>query len=129
VHQRWFSRRALTLHAVVIVLIPAFLAACIWQVNRALGGNGLSWAYVFEWPFFALYAVYLWWKLIHDIPLDDKTSPVVNDGSLQTKIDTEAPTPTAVALPEAADDEDGELAAYNRYLSELDAQGDQRHWR
>jgi hypothetical protein len=31
-----------------------------------LGGNGLSWAYVFEWPAFAVYAVYMWWRLIHD---------------------------------------------------------------
>ncbi len=127
-HQRWFSRRALTLHAVVIVLIPAFLAACIWQVNRALGGNGLSWAYVFEWPFFALYAIYLWWKLIHDIPLEKTPTDFIEDDGRTTKSETLDST-AATTPPEAVDAEDGELAAYNRYLAELDAQGDQRRWR
>ena len=26
----------------------------------------MSWAYVFEWPAFAIYAIYMWWQLIHD---------------------------------------------------------------
>ena len=30
---------------------------------RARSGNTLSWAYVFEWPLFAGYAVYMWRKL------------------------------------------------------------------
>ncbi len=62
----WFSRRALKLHAVILILVPAFMALCIWQVTRALGGNSLSWAYVFEWPIFAGYAVYMWWRLVHE---------------------------------------------------------------
>jgi hypothetical protein len=49
----WFSRRAIALHVVIIVVVPTFLGLCAWQVDRALSGNGLSWAYVFEWPFFA----------------------------------------------------------------------------
>ena len=62
----WFSRRALTLHAVILVVVPAFMALCFWQIHRAPGGNELSWAYVFEWPFFAGYAVYMWWRLLHE---------------------------------------------------------------
>ena len=31
-----------------------------WQLHRALGGNGLSWAYTFEWPLFAGFAVVFW---------------------------------------------------------------------
>jgi hypothetical protein len=34
-------------------------------VKRALGGNELSWAYVFEWPLFAVFAVYMWWTVLH----------------------------------------------------------------
>jgi hypothetical protein len=64
----WFSRRALTLHAIIIVIVPTFAALCIWQVHRALDGNSLSWAYVFEWPFFAGYAVYMWWRFVHENP-------------------------------------------------------------
>lgn len=54
------------LHLVAIVVVPGFLALAWWQLDRALGGNGLSWAYVFEWPFFAGYAVFVWWRLVHD---------------------------------------------------------------
>ena len=66
----WFSRRAVGLHVLIIVIVPVFAALCVWQVHRALGGNDLSWAYVFEWPFFAGYAIYMWWRFIHEAPLD-----------------------------------------------------------
>ena len=48
-----FSRRAVGLHALIVVIVPVFAALCVWQVRRALGGSDLSWACVFEWPFFA----------------------------------------------------------------------------
>lgn len=65
--------RAVVLHLTILVVVPLFAALCDWQVHRALSGNGLSWAYVFEWPFFAGYAVYLWWKLLHE--------PAASEGS------------------------------------------------
>lgn len=63
--QTWFSPRALLLHLAVVVVAGACLVLAWWQWLRATGGNGLSWAYVFEWPFFAGVAVYVWWDLIH----------------------------------------------------------------
>lgn len=36
------------------------------ELSRALNGNTLSWAYVFEWPLFALYALYMWRRLLRD---------------------------------------------------------------
>ncbi len=62
----WFSRRAVKLHVVILIVVPAFLALCLWQVSRALNGNSLSWAYVFEWPLFAAYAIYMWWRFVHE---------------------------------------------------------------
>ena len=87
----------------IIVIVPTFIGLCFWQINRALGGNGLSWAYVFEWPFFAGYAVYMWWRFVHESP----------DGN------TPSPAPSS-ADPVAAAAEAEELAAYNRYLADLD---------
>jgi hypothetical protein len=43
-----------------IICIPAFII----EVFRALGGNDLSWAYVFEWPLLGIYAIYMWRKLL-----------------------------------------------------------------
>ncbi|HEX3333213.1 MAG TPA: hypothetical protein VHS57_02670 [Acidimicrobiales bacterium] len=106
----WLSPRALKLHAVILVVVPGFMALCIWQLSRALGGNTLSWAYVFEWPLFAAYAVYMWWRILHEAP---DTEPV----------EAHEPTaPAATATPaESArqEKEDEELAAYNAYLAEL----------
>ena len=62
----YLSRRCLLLHATLLVLLPAFAWLTDWQLHRAEGGNSLSWAYVFLWPCFAVYAVYTWWNLVHD---------------------------------------------------------------
>ncbi len=68
VRQRWFSRRALTLHLEVLIVAPACLAAGWWQATRALAGNELSWVYSVEWPIFAIIAVGAWWLLVHEDP-------------------------------------------------------------
>src|SRR5262245_27860817 len=44
------------------------LALGWWQLQRALGGHTRSWAYTAQWPAFAAYVGYLWWKLVHDLP-------------------------------------------------------------
>ena len=44
----------------------ALCATAFWfEIGRAEGGNSLSWAYVFEWPLLAMFAVYMWWKVLH----------------------------------------------------------------
>ena len=44
----------------------ALCAAAFWfELGRALRGNSLSWAYVFEWPLLGAFAVYMWWKVNH----------------------------------------------------------------
>ncbi|HTX63259.1 MAG TPA: hypothetical protein VMD28_06445 [Acidimicrobiales bacterium] len=64
--RKYLTRRCICLHALVFALVPAFLLAGWWQYHVALGGNDLSWVYTVEWPFFAVYSLYIWWKLIHD---------------------------------------------------------------
>ena len=105
----WWSPRAVGLHVTVAVVVPVCLALCDWQVHRAAAGNTLSWAYAFEWPFFAAYALYMWWRLVHE--------PVQSEGA-------RAPDPGSVTSASAAaglapEDQDDELAAYNRYLAAL----------
>ncbi len=70
-------------------------------------GNTLSWVYTFEWPFFAGYAIYMWWKLLHEGSRGGAS--VHGVGRRQT-------------LREASiKDEEEKLAEYNRYLAELHA--------
>lgn len=58
-----------------LICIPAFL----FEVKRALGGNTLSWAYVFEWPLLGGYAIYMWRKLLQDERGERTRPPVVFD--------------------------------------------------
>ncbi len=53
------------LHLTLTAGIVLCAAGFVFEVSRALGGNSLSWAYVFEWPLFAVFAVYMWWNLLH----------------------------------------------------------------
>jgi hypothetical protein len=115
----------------MIVIIPTFAALCDWQVHRALSGNQLSWAYVFEWPFFGGYAIYMWWRILHEAPAES----IGSIGSTETMPD--AP-PHAVATPDAestsevdptSDADAEERDAYNRYLSELATRGRRKQWR
>jgi hypothetical protein len=68
VMHRWLSRRALLLHVEFLLIVVACGGATWWQASRALGGNGLSWFYSFEWPVLAGIAIAAWWHLIHEDP-------------------------------------------------------------
>lgn len=133
----WWTPRAVGMHATLVVALPVFGALFWWQVQRVREGNTLSWAYVFEWPFFAGYAIYIWWKLVHDQaepvarpawdPRTDGVSPLTDAGSARVdgvppgaEVD-DARRPDASAVDE-------ELAAYNRYLAELHASGRPKRW-
>ena len=45
--------------------IPLCVVLAIVELGRAFAGNRRSWVYVFEWPFFALFIGYMYWKLMH----------------------------------------------------------------
>lgn len=57
-------------HLTLIVGL-VFCAFAFWfELRRAEGGNSLSWAYVFEWPLLGVFAVYMWWKVLHPTTAD-----------------------------------------------------------
>ena len=62
---RLTGSEAVKLHVTLMVVVALCLAAFWFEVRRALGGNELSWAYVFEWPIFAAFAFYMWWITLH----------------------------------------------------------------
>jgi DNA-binding transcriptional regulator of glucitol operon len=118
----WWTKRAVGMHVTLLVAVPAFLALFWWQVDRVRQGNTLSWAYVFEWPFFTCYAVYLWWKLVHDqgeSARPPSTGTFVEKGTTGRRRDVATDDP---------DTHGEELAAYNRYLAELHASARPKRW-
>jgi len=99
----------------MIVLVVAMLALGDWQLRRAEAGNALSWAYTFEWPIFAGFAVVFWAKTIRD-----EFHPPASPEWTHSK-DVELPAGAAAAERriDEDEDEDQELADYNAYLARL----------
>lgn len=62
---RLTGSEAAKVHLTLVAGLALCIAAFLFEVKRALGGNELSWAYVFEWPLFAVFAVYMWWTVLH----------------------------------------------------------------
>ena len=56
---------AVRTHLTLLVGLALCGVAFWFELGRAEAGNALSWAYVFEWPLLALFAIYMWWKLLH----------------------------------------------------------------
>jgi DNA-binding transcriptional regulator of glucitol operon len=105
--RRFFTPGWLGLHLIAIVLIGVFLLAGWWQLTRAQGGNLQSWAYVIEWPMFAVFVVAMWVRMVRD-ELRGETR------------ETRTVVPSRAAPQVEIDDEDDEeLAAYNRRLARL----------
>ncbi len=111
-------------HLLMVVSFWGMLWLGDWQLHRALGGNGLSWAYTFEWPLFAGFAVVFWAKTIRDEFRIRRNGGVI-------PVDTEAAAaaeslPTGLGITqveEPADDAgDEELTRYNAYLARLNAE-------
>ena len=49
-------------HIPAFVLVTGFLALGWWQLSRAAAGNAISWGYAVEWPIFAGFVVFVWWR-------------------------------------------------------------------
>jgi hypothetical protein len=108
--RRFFTPGWIGLHLVAIVLLGVFLLAGWWQLARAQGGNLQSWAYVIEWPMFGVFVVAMWVRMVRD----ELRGGVEDPGTV---------TPARAAPHVEIDDEDDEeLAAYNRRLARLNDQ-------
>jgi hypothetical protein len=108
-------------HAIMVGSVYGMLLLGNWQLHRAESGNALSWAYTFEWPIFAVFAVVFWAKTIRD-----EFHPPVTAGGDE---DIDLPAGAMAAVPRqgapapaedpATAEEAAELAAYNAYLARL----------
>jgi len=120
--RRFLTPGWLGLHALAITLFVAFLMFGWWQFDRAQAGNDRSWAYVFEWPIFAIFVIVMWIRMIRDDLADDP------DARHRAPKVIEEPAEAGITrqIIRQQEEEDPQLAAYNRYLARLNAQTDRR---
>jgi DNA-binding transcriptional regulator of glucitol operon len=109
----------------IVLLCVVSLVACVglawWQWQRfENGGTWQNLGYVLQWPLFGLFPAFMFWrlrKLRREHPREQPVSHV-------------APPPEPDKTPVRQDavedaDDDPELAAYNRYLAQLNARHEQ----
>lgn len=94
----------LKLHITLLLGLTLCTVAFIIEIRRALSGNYLAWVYVIEWPVFAVFGTYVWWRLIHRTDDDSTTTPT---------------SPTPAPEPPVADADDPELRAWQQYVRDL----------
>jgi hypothetical protein len=92
------SRRAIALHVVVLLAFSFCWAAGWFELTRARAGHTIAWVYTFEWPFYAIALLYMWFRAVTERP-------------------TRAPAPwrRSTDIP----DDDPGLQAWRGYLAEL----------
>lgn len=116
---RFSTPRWLGLHALLLVSLVVLGRIGFWQLDKARGaGDWQNYGYAVQWWLFGGFAVFLWFKLV----LDDLHPERVEE----RREKAEQELPELVGMPPAPtvaadEDEDPELAAYNRHLAELAA--------
>jgi hypothetical protein len=125
----WLAR-----HGLAAALIAAFLGLGWWQIRRAAGGNGLSWAYAVEWPVFAGFVAFIWWR---EVRREVRREPRAGESAVAPPRPTPGPAAAGIrrpvvttrragyagdaARPDPGGAQDAELTAYNDYLAWLSA--------
>ncbi|HEV2089005.1 MAG TPA: hypothetical protein VGR21_11905 [Cryptosporangiaceae bacterium] len=131
------SPRWLVRHAVAAALVVAFLLLGWWQWREAAaGGTPRNVAYALEWPLFAGFVVFLWWRALRaELRGRSDAAPAVSppagapgrsaaaeaSQASAERVDTVPVRRWSRPAAAAAGEPDPALADYNRHLAELDA--------
>jgi len=109
----FLSPKWLGWHALLLVTLVALGRIGWWQWQTGQrDGDWQNYGYAVQWWLFAGFAVFLWVKLV----LDELDPSRVAEPPQEPPLPQPDRRPTAVAVE---DDEDEELAAYNRRLAQL----------
>ena len=112
--RRLLSVKWMGLHLVVLLLAAGMVKLGLWQYHRAEERHTLqNYSYAAEWVLFAVFTVVAYAKLARDELRGVAPKRAVVPPGLPI-----AQLPVAVPV---TDEQDPELAAYNRYLAALNA--------
>lgn len=107
----------------IVALCVLSLVACVglawwqWQRFESTSGTWQNLGYVLQWPLFGLFPAFMFWRLRK---LRAQSPTPVERSEPQLAPPPEPDKPVAVQTV-ADDDDDPELAAYNRFLAKLNA--------
>lgn len=121
----WMAR-----HLLALVMTATCLALGWWQFSRAADGNSISWGYMFQWPVFGGFVVFIWVRemqlarrkaagepLTEAEPEPESRAPLAPGAPVTLG----RPVRVAVTPAGAGGAPDPELDAYNDYLAWLAA--------
>jgi hypothetical protein len=111
-------------HLFVVATFWGMLWLGDWQFHRAIAGNGLSWAYTFEWPLFAGFGIVFWARTIRDEFRLRRGVSLTHGADVLAASGPVLPDGIGTRPIEQPDDDadDAELASYNAYLAKLNAE-------
>ena len=128
--RRFLAPKWLALHVFVFAAVYVMLRLGLWQWHRAESASGgiQNYAYAFQWPLFAVFALVLWVRTMHEdlqrqgVPRPEAGLPpqqqvdadVIRTGGVVSGVS--APT-----TPAAVDEDDPEVAEWNARLAALNA--------
>jgi DNA-binding transcriptional regulator of glucitol operon len=121
VRKGFLTPRWIGLHVLLLVSVVVFARVGWWQWDKAgQQGDWQNYGYGVQWWLFGAFAVFLYVKLV----LDELDPERVEER--QRRADTVPEVIVRTQAPPPVDEDDEELAAYNRHLAWLAQQGEQR---
>lgn len=111
--------RWLAVHALTALAFATCLGLSWWQFERAGAGSGRSLGYALQWPGFGVFVLGVWAWFCRDATRaeDPAAAPEpVPAGRVDDDVVLPPPRPTPAVADE---DDDPELAAFNRLLASL----------
>jgi len=114
-------------HLLVVAAFWGMLWLGDWQFHRAMTGNGLSWAYTFEWPLFSGFAIVFWVRTVRDEFRLRRPATAAEEAEAAAAAAAASPAlPAGLGIRQIEqpgdDADDAELASYNAYLARLNAE-------
>ncbi len=101
--------RTTWLTVAVVGGVVVSLAAGLFELDRALAGNSLSWVYALEWPLIGGYLVYLRHRLVRDASSSEHVAAKRNSASFERDAGSTTHPVTG----------DADLVAWQDYLARL----------
>ncbi|GAA4688635.1 hypothetical protein GCM10023215_25840 [Pseudonocardia yuanmonensis] len=104
------SPRWILWHLLAILAVAVCVVAAIWQWGRAGSalGSALNVGYGIQWPIFAVFFAYMWWRFLRMELLERREDGAAEEPAATEPAESDPPAPSAV--PIAADPRAAELA-------------------